>query len=250
MYWSAKETITIDDLVNIHYKLTNFAYTFNDDKFKTMFEIINGRIPKTNNKYVYQTCRQHRSAFNSRFKYDTTYSKFKQVIDKLYNEVKPIIDDQTLTTEQRKQQIVNIIKTNRYKHYPSNAYWFLGDDDKYETSIICKMYNEFTTLFHNMLIYNDIINTKTMHCILRGHIHRLTSKIELLRASSPVNFNNIYRTKAYVDNMIDNINKTTQDVNILQTILNDLYCFQLYKHKLSNSKVFDKLFTISIYIKQ
>lgn len=250
MFWSAHETITIDYLVDIHYKLTNFEYKFNDDKFKNIFDVINNRIPKTDNKYIYQTSYQYKNSFIPRFKYDTTFSKFKQVINKLYNEVKPIIDDQTLTTEQRKQQIINIVKTNKYKYYPKKAYWFLGEDDKYETSIICKMYNEFIALFHNMLIYNDIINTKTMHCILRGHIRQLTNKIELLRVSSPVNFNNIYRTKAYVDKIIDDINKTMQDVNTLQTILNDLYCFQLYKHKLSNSKVFNKLFAISICIKQ
>ena len=250
MFWSAHEAITIDNVVEIYYKLTNFEYNFNDNKFKTMFDAINDRIPKTNNKYVYQTSCQHKNSFNPKFKYDTTFGKFKQVINRLYNEAKPIIDNQTLTTEERKQQIINIVKTNKYKHFLSNSYWFLGEDDNYDKSIICKMYNEFTILFHNVLIYNDIINTKTIHCILRGHIRQLNNKIKLLRASSPVNFNNIYKTKAYVDKIIDNINKTTQDVNTLQTILNDLYCLQLYKYKLGNSKTFNKLFTVSIYVKQ
>ena len=253
MSWSIKENINIDTLVEIYYKLINIDYDLNDNKYKALFETINKRIPEINTNYIYRHAYRYGNTqtynYTSRFTYNTTFDKFERVINSLYNEVKPIIDNTALTDNERKQQIVSIVVSKRHRYIYRNYSWFLGADNTYDNSLIDNMYKEFVSLFHNILIYNNIINTKTTHCILRGHIHQLTTQINLLKASTPIDYHNIYKLKAHIDNTIDKINKLTHDVNTLQTILNDLYCLHIYKDIFSNSEVFDKLFTVSIYLK-
>ena len=232
----------IDTAIEAYYRLLTRDY-----KIDLLGELCK-RYTIYNSKLVYQ--KQTNKFDKSLFDYKTTFTAFAKIIDSFYDTIKDIINNNDIDDNKKHDIIMDLIKEGQHRYIYKSRIMFVGDDDKYSGSIIQQQEHDFTMFFKNVLLFNESINTDTVRCIIRQHIKILLNKKQRLEKPwTPIEINNIYHARSYVNKTIEQINTITDDIMCLQTILDDLFILHCYKDEMITNDVFKKLSEISIYLK-
>lgn len=236
----SQHIIDVDSIVEIYYKLVNFEYSINDESINLLIGEINNKCPKITTKHVYQVNKAEYN-FPTSFNNLTTFNNFSYYVDSLYNVVKDTIEDNNINKQTKTKYVMDTVNDSKYPNFLK----FVKQNGVSEIDI---MYDEFNKVFHNVLIYENLINKEIIRCLLRQHIARLVDKQKNYKTVYMSDKQNIYELKKIIDKQIEELDKINNDIIVAQQLMSDMFTIHYYKYLLIKNETFDKLFKLNFYL--